>query len=159
MRSSIYSLGHVSCVLKYHIRCLIPVPDTEMEMRSSAPLYSCLQPVDLAQHAPNLLDNSILNVSPAQGNKPVKALETEIDCFATKFSDGKNSFTEKRHIPIGIGHYINQRLYNINNKFASDPTYIFWAQYAKEITELSNCMSVAMRKKNLQTLSPSPLTC
>ena len=84
-------------------------------------------------------------------------MQTEIECFASKFVDGKNSFNEKRHIPVGIGRYINQRLFNVDNTFAEDPTYIFWAQYVKEVNELSNCMSVAMRKTT-SSFNNKPIT-
>ena len=73
-------------------------------------------------------------------------METEIECFASKLVDGKHSFNKKRHVPVGIDPYIHQRLFNVDNTFAEDPTYIFWAQYEKEVNELSNCMSVAMSK-------------
>ena len=130
----------------YSLLCLNSFSDDKHELHSSAPLYSCLQPIDIAQHVADSSEDSIYSISPAQGNKPIKAMDTEIDCFASKFVDGRNSFSEKRHIPVGIGRYINQRLFNVDNTFAEDPVYIFWAQYVKEINELSNCMSVAMRK-------------
>ena len=111
-----------------------PDPDTT-EIRTSAPLYSCMQPVDLAQHIADLADDDILCISPAEGNKPVTALSTEANCFPAMFPDGQNTYNQERPIKLGLGRYFNQRLFNIDNTFASDPTYIFWAQYVKELNE------------------------
>lgn len=123
------------------------VTDENPEIKTTAPLYSCMQPVDISQHIAERSQDDIC-ISPAEGNKPFQALGTEADCFPTKFPDGKNSFEQQRPVKLGIGTYLNQRLFNLHNTFASDPTYIFWAQYVKEMKEISACVSVAMRKSS-----------
>lgn len=42
--------------------------------------------------------------------------------------------------------YFNSRLFSCDHRFASDPVYIFFAQYTAELEEIFSSVSIAMRK-------------
>lgn len=42
--------------------------------------------------------------------------------------------------------YFNSRLFSCDHRFASDPVYIFFAQYTAELEEIFSSVSIAMRR-------------
>ncbi|KAK6168715.1 hypothetical protein SNE40_019901 [Patella caerulea] len=126
------------------------LPDIDMPLDElHGPLLStCLQPVDLAQE---ILDNtdSIFSISPTENKNPVRILTdktNEAMCFPTLFPTGQNTFNDSRDERITIGRYLHCRLMNVDNRFAKNTDYIFYAQYLYELSQVVSSVSIALRK-------------
>ena len=125
---------------------------------TSAPLMSFLQPVDFTQYIADHSDESILNLAPAEGNRPINVLNVEAEAFPTQFPDGKNTCKEQRDPKVSPSRYFNARLFSSDTRFASDPEYIFFAQYATELNMITSQISIAMRQGHTQTADGRPIT-
>ena len=125
---------------------------------TSAPLTSFLQPVDFTQYVADHSDESILNLAPAEGNRPINVLNVEAEAFPTQFPDGKNTYKEHRDPKVSPSRYFNARLFSADTRFASDPEYIFFAQYATELNMITSQISIAMRQGHTQTVDGRPIT-
>ena len=113
---------------------------------TSAPLVSCLQPTDFAQHISDQHENEILCVAPAEGNRPESVKDKEAECFPLLFPDGGSTLNSERPCKLGMSQYIKSRLYSADSKFARNVEYIFYLQYLKEFTEVVSSAKVSMRK-------------
>ena len=89
---------------------------------SSAPMVSCLQPEDLQQSQQD--PNDHISLAPGEGQTPC-SVNQEMKIFPYLFPDGVNGFNETRNTKLGLGRYFNSRLFSKDNRFASDPQYIF----------------------------------
>ena len=108
-----------------------------------------LQPNDLAQHIADENPSSIICVAPGEGNKATDVIETESLAFPYHFPDGCNTYSTCRPKKMTLKQYLNARLLNgDDNRFASDPEYIFWAQYATELQQVFSSVSIASRKSS-----------
>lgn len=58
----------------------------------------------------------------------------------------KKPNTDKRNTKISMKRYFNSRLFSCDHRFASDPVYIFFAQYTAELEEIFSSVSIAMRR-------------
>ncbi|KAK6167006.1 hypothetical protein SNE40_021119 [Patella caerulea] len=126
------------------------LPDIDMPLDElHGPLLStCLQPVDLAQ---DILDNtdSIFSISPTENKNPVRILTDKTNealCFPTLFPTGQNTFSDNRDERITLGRYLHCRLMNVDNRFAKNTDYIFYAQYLYELSQVVSSVSIALRK-------------
>ena len=69
-----------------------------------------------------------------------------------KFPYGSGCFTNKRHCRLTYKKYFNQRLLNVDGRFASDTDYLFTAQYiveAKQIQDDCNCFIWRQKPESL----------
>eukprot|EP00105_Crassostrea_gigas_P019969 XP_011438625.1 PREDICTED: uncharacterized protein LOC105336143 [Crassostrea gigas] len=127
-------------------------PDTEEEESTeeshdfAPPLDTSLQPSDLTQYYADQNPNSIFCIAPAEGNTPTKVIHSEGQAFPIHFPNGKKTYTDKRNTKISMKRYFNSRLFSSDHRFASDPEYIFFAQYTAELEEIFSSVSIAMRK-------------
>ncbi|KAK6165196.1 hypothetical protein SNE40_023581 [Patella caerulea] len=126
----------------------LPDIDVPLDELHGPLLSTCLQPVDLAQE---ILDNadSIFSISPTENKNPVKILTdktNEAMCFPTLFPTGLNTFADNRDERITLGRYLHCRLMNVDNRFAKNTDYIFYAQYLYELSQVVSSVSIALRK-------------
>ena len=56
--------------------------------------------------------------------------------FPAKFPFGAGTFTDERDVPITVKKYFVQRLLNRDKRFASDASYLFFAQYICEMKQI-----------------------
>ncbi|XP_062584623.1 uncharacterized protein LOC134246317, partial [Saccostrea cucullata] len=119
---------------------------TEESQDSVPPLDTSLQPSDPAQYFADENPNSIFCIAPAEGNTPLKVISTEGQAFPIHFPTGEKTYTDKRNTKISMKRYFNSRLFSSDPRFASDPEYIFFAQYTAELEEVFSSVSIAMRK-------------
>ncbi|XP_066925712.1 uncharacterized protein [Clytia hemisphaerica] len=105
----------------------------------------------LMPHTPSdaEVDNEILSLAPGQGKKPISVLHDE-NCEMLAhphlFPKGKFGYKVERDVKLSPSKYFNQRLLNYTQKFASDPDYIFFANFVTQQVSLTNQINVAMRK-------------
>ena len=103
---------------------------------------TCLQPSDLQYAA------TALYVTPAEGQTPLDFIldtNAEVLAFPGKFPYGKGGWTDDRDTPITLKKYFIQRLLNRNKRFASDASYLLFAQYVTEMKQIRDNITVAMR--------------
>ncbi len=125
---------------------------------TSAPLYSFLHPVDFAQYLADKHDTSILSLAPAERNSPQKVLQMEAECFPVEFPDGLNTYKEERQPKVSPSAYFKARLFSLDNRFARNPEYIFFAQYATEVHQINSGISIALRIGATKTADGKPIT-
>ena len=125
---------------------------------TSAPLYSFLHSVDFTQYVADKHDTTILSLAPGEGNSPEKVLQMEGKCFPAEFPDGKNTYTEERKPKVSPSRYFNARLFSADNRFARNPEYIFFSQYANEVHQISSNISIALRIGATKTADGRPIT-
>ena len=119
----------------------------EVEDRSEItglPYDSCLQPKDLSADK-----DFLLNLAPGEGKKPVGMFtdkNSEEMAFPCLFPSGLRGFDHQREKKISVKKYFNQRILNFDTRFAASTEYLFYAQYRCESKEVSDCLSIALRK-------------
>ncbi len=100
-------------------------------------------------------DGDILSLAPSEGKHPVNALQNEALCFPSIFPQGKNSyftknesgdFIQERDRKISVTKYFDSRVLSIDNRFQGDPEWIFYAQYLKEVEQVRNAATIALKK-------------
>jgi hypothetical protein len=125
---------------------------------TSAPLYSFLHPVDFAQYLADRHDDSILCVAPGEGNTPELVLQMEAKCFPVEFPDASNTFNVDREVKLSPSRYFNARIFSADNRFASNPEYIFFALYATEVQQIWDNICIALRRGNTKTIDGKEIT-
>ena len=111
-------------------------------------LESCLQPTDLTDEILSFSEG-IYSVAPAEGNKPVSFFKTpnlEAMAFPVQFPTGKNTLDENRHKKLTPCSYFKTRLCCVDDRFARDTNYLFFAQFVSEIYQATCSMSIQLRK-------------
>ena len=116
--------------------------------QTSAPMFSCLHNED----------STIISIAPAEGNRPISIFDTEVNAFPYHFPSGKNGLKQYRDIKLGTERYFNTRLFSSDNRFASDPEYIFFALDLVEKNKICQSTSIAFRKGASINEDQSPVT-
>ncbi|KAI4875087.1 hypothetical protein NFI96_005977 [Prochilodus magdalenae] len=115
---------------------------------------SCLQPADVGQEILSFGEN-IYSIAPAEGNQPASFFRTpylEAMPFPVQFNTGRNTLDEPdRPKKISPSRYDNARLLSVDNRFAMDTTYIFFAQFVTEMHLAMSSMSIQLRKGKVFT--------
>ena len=95
------------------------------------------------------MGNEIYNIAPGENKHPV-SLMTDHQCeelaFPNLFPKGRFGFTSERDIKLSPVKYFNARLLNCSGRFATNPEYLFFAQFIIEQKKVSDSISVAMKK-------------
>uniref|UniRef100_A0A8C5FK64 ATP-dependent DNA helicase n=2 Tax=Gadus morhua TaxID=8049 RepID=A0A8C5FK64_GADMO len=111
-------------------------------------LESCLQPTDISEEILSFSEG-IYSVAPAEGNKPVSFFKTpnlEAMAFPVQFPTSKNTIDEERPKKLTPCSYFKSRLSCIDDRFARDTNYLFFAQFVQEIYQATSSMSIQLRK-------------
>ncbi|XP_030832522.1 uncharacterized protein LOC115920595 [Strongylocentrotus purpuratus] len=112
-------------------------------------LDSCLQPVDIGQEILDQYFEDIICCAPCEGRSPVSILQDESNeakCFPVLFPKGQPTFHDRRDEKITLGRYLHNRLMHVDNRFAQNTDYIFYAQYIYEIQQVISQVSIALRQ-------------
>ena len=95
------------------------------------------------------MGNEIYNIAPGENKHPV-SLMTDHQCeelaFPNLFPKGRFGFTAERDIKLSPVKYFNARLLHCSGRFATNPEYLFFAQFIIEQKKVSDGISVAMKK-------------
>ncbi len=114
-----------------------------------------------------LADNDILNIAPSEGERPVNQIHSESLCFPKEFPMGNNTFLSRtesgefkqnREVEISLTKYFDARILSMDNRFVSNPEYVFYAQYLKERQQIRDAAKVAMKKGPSRTADGCQLT-
>ena len=117
----------------------------ETDKNSSAPNITCLQADELSPVLFSEEDDSY-SIAPGQKSKPCSIFNMECQAFPSLFPDGKNSFTDERPGKLGLGHYINSRLFSSDLRFAGNCGYNSNMHHINEVQTIRNSISIAFRK-------------
>ena len=88
--------------------------ETDEERLRGIPLDICLQPANIGQEVLDQYFDDVYCVAPCEGNSPIRVLMEETNeakCFQEVFSD-------KREARVTLSRYFNNRLMNVDNRFA-----------------------------------------
>ena len=100
----------------------------------------------------------IYNVAPGENKHPV-SLMTDKSCeelaFPVLFPMGRFGYTAERDIKLSPVKYFNARLLHYSGRFATNPEYLFFAQFIIEQKKVSDAINIALKKVHGQTLTAS----
>ncbi len=103
----------------------------------------------------DIADNDILSIAPSEGERPVNQIQSEALCFPKEFPLGNNTFLTKtesgefkqnRELEISLTKYFDARILSMDNRFVSNPEYVFYAQYLKERQQIRDAAKIALKK-------------
>ncbi|XP_013855915.1 uncharacterized protein LOC106511716, partial [Austrofundulus limnaeus] len=106
-------------------------------------------------------NDNVYCVAPAEGNNPVSFFRTpklEAMAFPVQFPTGQNTLDEQRCIKVTPSTYFKSRLFNVDDRFARDTNYLFFAQFVTEIHLAKSSMTVQLRKGKTQTKDGRQIT-
>ena len=129
----------------------------EKELKeSSSPFPTVMYNVD----GPNISPSEIINIAPGEGQIPVSFTSEpnlEALAFPKGYSTGRNHFNEEREIPITPSEYVHARLKCCDDRFASNPQYIFHALGWIERDAVASSVHFAERKQFQNEISVGQL--
>ncbi|XP_071486145.1 uncharacterized protein [Diadema antillarum] len=125
-------------------------------------LDTCLQKVDMRQEVLDQFFDDIICCAPCEKNSPVSLLmdeSNEAKCFPVLFPTGQPTFHDTRYTEITLGRYLHNRLMHVDNRFARNTEYIFFAQCIYELQQILSNVSIALRKSSEEIDSPVSMQC
>ena len=93
--------------------------------------------------------NEIFSIAPGEGKHPVHFMTDKLCeemAFPTLFPTGKFGFQVKGDVRLSPAKYFNTRLLNYTGRFATNPEYLFFAQYVTEQKKVQDSISIALKK-------------
>ena len=128
----------------------------ERELKESSHFPTVVYNVD----GPNISPNEIVNIAPGEGQIPVSFTSEpnwEALAFPKDYSTGRNHFNEEREIPITPSKHVHTRLKCCDDRFASNPQYIFHALDWIERNAVASSVHFAERKQFQNEISVGQL--
>ena len=138
--------------------------DVEYDQECEAFETSCKLrglPYDTCLQAENIDVNQIISVAPGEGMKPLNILTDqsfEEMAFPHKYPLGKGGFSEERKEKLTIRKFFNQRLLDVDGRFARDVDYLLAAQYAVEQDQVDHLQSIVVRQMHGRLYQGEKLT-
>ena len=106
------------------------------------------------------LGNEIYNIAPGENRHPVSFM-TDKQCeelaFPVLFPKGKYGYTFERKVKLSPVKYFNARLLHYSGRFATNPEYLFFAQFITEQKKISDSINIALKKVHGQSITASQL--
>lgn len=128
------------------------VPINETCLQSVIPDY----PVTLKLNENISSGNEVYSIAPGENKHPV-SLMTDEHCeelaFPVLFPKGKFGYTVHREIKLSPVKYFNSRLLHHSGRFATNPEYLFFAQFIIEQKKISDSINIALKKVHGQLLT------
>ena len=125
--------------------------DDPLNEHRSAASETCLQsilpnyPVNLDNTNCNSTGREVFNIAPGEGKHPV-SLMTDKLCeelsFPVLFPKRRFGYTSERDIKLSPIKYFNARLLHYSGKFATNPEYLFFAQFIMEQKKISDSINI-----------------
>ena len=75
--------------------------------------------------------------------------------FPVLFPKGRYGYTTERKIQLTPTKYFNARLLHHSGRFASNPEYLFFAQFIIEQKKVSDSINIALKKVHAQSVTAS----
>ena len=112
-------------------------------------------PIITEQHNSNSsTDREINNIALGENKHPV-SLTTDKQCeelaFPVLFPYGKFGYTAERDAKLSTVKYFNARLLHYSGRFATNPEYLFYAQFIIEQKKVSDRINIALKKVHGQS--------
>ena len=131
--------------------CLQPLlPDYPLDI-DRATESSCTENTVTDRDGPqsSRAGNEIFSIAPGEGKHPVHFMTDKLCeemAFPTLFPTRKFGFQVKRDVRLSPAKYFNARLLNYTGRFATNPEYLFFAQYVTEQKKVQDSISIALKK-------------
>ena len=111
-------------------------------------------------NGPNVSLDEMINIAPGEGQIPV-SFKSEPDwealCFPNLYPTAKNHFNTERDVPITVSKYVHARLKCCDDRFASNPQYIFQCLDWIERTAIASSIHFAERKQYQRDINAGQL--
>jgi hypothetical protein len=139
--------------------------DDPLNEHRSAASETCLQsilpnyPVSVENtDCDNSTGREVFNIAPGEGKHPVSMMTDKL-CeelsFPVLFPKGRFGYTAERDIKLSPIKYFNARLLHYSGKFATNPEYLFYAQFIMEQKKISDSINIALKKVHGQSVTAS----
>ncbi len=92
---------------------------------------------------------TVVSIAPGEGQSPVPLFmdpDAEYLTFPKLFPKGRFGMHAERRIHLTVKQYLKNRLLHSDSRFAQNCTYLFWALYFMEYTQLMSSISIQLRK-------------
>ena len=133
-------------------------PTNETCLQSVIPDY----PVTIEENDQVSIGNEIYSIAPGENKHPVSFM-TDKQCeelaFPVLFPKGKFGYTTDRDVKLSPVKYFNARLLHYSGRFATNPEYLFFAQFIIEQKKISDSINIALKKVYSQPVSANQLKC
>ena len=132
-------------------------PTNETCLQSVIPDY----PVTIVQDDDILSSgNEIYSIAPGENKHPVSFM-TDKQCeelaFPVLFPKGEFGYTVEREVKLSPVKYFNARLLHYSGRFATNPEYLFFAQFIVEQKKVSDSINIALKKIHGQPITASQI--
>lgn len=127
---------------------------------------TCLQsvipdyPVTVELNSNNSSGNEVYNIAPGENKHPI-SLMTDKQCeelaFPLLFPEGRFGYKVEREVKLSPVKYFNARLLHYSGRFATNPEYLFFAQFIIEQKKISDSINISLTKVHGQSLTASHL--
>ena len=115
----------------------------EASEKKGLPYDTCMQPETF------LDENDIYSIAPGEKQSPLAFLSDphfEVLSNPDKYPLGNNSFSTERSKRLTVRKFFNQRLLNVDGRFARDIDYLLTAQYIVEAKQVQDESGIALRQ-------------
>ena len=102
----------------------------------------------------------IFSIAPGENKHPVSFMldkQCEELAFPVLFPRGRYGYKAERQVNISPVKYFNAKLLNYSRRFATNPEYLFFAQFIIEQKKVSDSMNIALKKVHGQSVTASQL--
>ena len=132
-------------------------PTTETCLQSVIPDY----PVTVEQNDNvSSQGDEVYAIAPGESKHPVSFMadkQCEELAFPILFPKGKYGYSVNREIKLSPVKYFNARLLHHSGRFATNPEYLFFAQFIIEQKKVSDSINIALKKMHGQPLTASQI--
>ena len=130
-------------------------PVNEMCLQSIIPKFSVS-----AENNKQSVGNEVYSIAPGENKQPLSFFtdkESEELAFPVLFPKGKFGYAAGRDVKLSPVKYFNARLLHYSGRFASNPEYLFFAQFIMEQKKVSDSINIALKKIHGQSVTASQL--
>ena len=131
-------------------------PTNETCLQSVIPDY----PASVEENDQVSLGNEIYNIAPGE-NRHAVSFMTDKQCeelaLPVLLPRGKFGYNADRDVKLSPVKYFNARLLHYSGCFATNPEYLFFAQFIIEQKKISDSINIALKKGYSQPVSANQL--
>lgn len=100
-------------------------------------------------NANNPTGTEIYNIAPGENKHPVSIMTDKLCeelAFPVLFPKGRYGFSAEQDIKLSLVKYFNARLLHYSGRYATNPEYLFFAQFIIEQKKVSDSINIALKK-------------
>ena len=130
-------------------------PASETCLQSVIPDYPVIMEQDNANNSST--GREVYNIAPGENKHPVSFMNKQCEelPFPVLFPKGRFGYTADREIKLSPVKYFNTRLLHYSGRFATNPEYLFLAQFIIEQKKVSDSINIALKKVHGQSVTAS----